>query len=452
MNRTYDTKTAVRAKVAFLGLFVAALLSARLIVAVRCAVALSDPIELAHAGLSVAMPQGNGWNSARRWEYKKGAFTLFGAFAPGSSRPTASARCDYVFPTEIIDQQERFERRHREIGGEIVETGQIKTDFVTVDWVRIEQRDRPFNCIFGTGTLPYNRRINIEVRESMGDIDLVRDVFKAIATTLSITEAPLLEAGGRIIAQMKDKGLAGSLDNQNRQGLFLIRDSIRRIIGFTTDVLIDTPSTSELNIEAMGLYYTKGLLVHEKITSFQSDNRFDHFTWKTESAAAERSGTEIALEDAGILTVTKLGLSIEGEPPPPKSYHAGKAAMPEILLEQLCARIIETDIQEALVDVITSNGRIIPTHVYRIKPEDIAGERTVPNIKLTPISGRGFYQLIFLDDQKKILSTQQHSFERREDTYYFERAQPEDVVRRFPERSEFILQSDKLKQYLDEMI
>jgi len=448
MDRTYDKNTAVRAKVAFLGLFVAALLSARLIVAVRQSVVLSDPIELAYTGLSVGMPQGNGWNSARKWEYKQGAFTLFGAFAAGSSAPTASARCDYIFPSEVIETQKRFELRQREVGGRIVETGQMKTSRATVDWVRFEQGGERFNCIFGTGKLPYNRRINIEVRESTGDIGLAKGVFKAIVTGIRVTEAPLLEAASSIIAQMKDKGLSGFLDNKNRQSLFLIKNSRKKIIGFTTDVLIDTDGTSELNIEAMGLYYTKGLLVHEEVTSFQSDNRFDRFLWKTESSAAERSGIEIALKDKDIVTVTKSG---EGRQE--KSYHTGGTALPEILLEQLLTLIIEGGVDEALVDVIASDGRIIPTHISQIKPQGAAaGQSEAYMIKLMPLSGRGFFQLVYLDEQKYISKSEQHSLDRRENKFFFEHAKPKDVAKRFPERSEFILQSDKLKQYFDKMI
>ena len=448
MDTTWNAKNAVRAKVAFLAIFVAALISARLIVALRSAVVLSEPIRLAHAGLSVSMPQGNGWNSAKKWECKQDTFILFGAFAPGSSRPTASARCDYVFPNEIIDLEKRFERRQRETGGEIVEKGQIRTGLVTIDWVRIEQDDASSNYIFGTAELPYNRRINIEVCETTADLDLARGVFKAIAESLSITDSPLIEAAATVITQMKDKGLTGSLDNKNRQGLFLIRDWRRRIIGFTTDILIDTGGTSELNIEGMGLSYTSGAFLHEEMTSFQSDNRFDRFTWKTESVAAERSSIEIVLKDKGLLTVTK-----SGEPNGASSYYTGATAVPEILIEQLLARIIEFDIQEAVVDVITSDGRIVPIHISQIKPQDTTADQSDPYmIKLMPLSGRGFFQLIYLDSQKKMSRTEQQSFERIEDRYYFDRAEPENAAKLFPERSEFILQSDKLRQYLDKMI
>ncbi|MBL7153419.1 MAG: hypothetical protein ISS79_06855 [Phycisphaerae bacterium] len=468
MNGTYDTKTSVRAKVALLGLFVAALLSARLIVALRSVVVLSEPTELAHAGLSVAMPHGNGWDSAKRWVYKQDAFTLIAAFPAGSSRPTASARCTYVFPAEIpgrntadIGIQKHFERRRRQIEGEIVETGQIETDAAIVEWVHIERPEAWFNVIFGTGKLPYNRRIDIEVREGTGDADLVKRTFKAIAATLSVTNSPLLEAGGKIIAEMKDKGLGAFLDNQNQQGLFLISDLKGRVIGFATDIVVDTGRASELNIEAMGLYYTRGLFVHEQMSSFRSNNRFESFTWKIESVAppgalgaAQRSGTGIVLEDTGILTITKSGLSLGDsssgdEPPEERFYRAGATAIPEILLEQLLAQMIESGTKEMLVDMIRSDGLIVPTHISQIESEDTAvAKNDAYLIKLMPLNRRGFFQLAYLDERKHLSS----SLVRRQNDLIFERAEPADVARLFPERSEFILHSDKLEKLLDERI
>ena len=244
MNETNDRKNVVRAKVAFLGLFVLALVSARLIVAMRTAVVLSSPIKLSHAGLSVSMPQGNGWNSAKKWEYKQNAFTLFGAFAPGSFKATATVRCSYVFPAEIIDLQKRFEGQRREIDGEIVKTGLMETEAVRFDWVHIRQADAYFCCFFGTAELRYGRRIDIEVCENTGDEDLAWSVFKAVAGAVSMTSSPLLEAGSGIITQMKDKGLGDALDNQNSQSLFLIRNSRKRIIGFATDIIIHSKSTA----------------------------------------------------------------------------------------------------------------------------------------------------------------------------------------------------------------
>ena len=337
----HDTRIAVRAKVAFLGLFVLALIAARFVVALRTAIVLGEAIELKHSGFSVRMPQGNGWNSPRGWDYSGGKISLLGTFAPGSWKATAQAKCSYVFPAEIVDVQERFEDWRGDVNGEIVETGQIETESALFDWIRMR---RPDGCIYiiGTADIRDHRRIKIEVWERTGDLDLAQSVFKAIISALRVTDNPLLEAGAKIVAKMKDRGLADSLENYNRQSLFLIRNlrQRRKLIGFSTDVLIDTGPAKEFNIEARGLYYTRGIPPREDVMSFSSDNRFDRFVWKTESAAMERTKTEVVLEDNGILTVTKIGPSVLETSSASYSYRTSRATAPEILLEQLLALMI----------------------------------------------------------------------------------------------------------------
>lgn len=450
MNGTYDTRIAVRAKVVFLGLFVLALLVAKLVVALRTAVVLGAPIELAHSGFSVSMPEGNGWNKPRGWDYSDGKATLIGTFAPGSWKATALARCSFIFPDEVTDLETRFERRRLAVEGEIVERGRIDAKSLVVEWVRIDQSEG-YNYIFGTAELPDYRRIEIEVQDSTGEVELPKRIFEAIALGLRVTENPPLESGAEIIAEIKSRGLAETLENYNSQSLFLIRNWQKRIVGFATDVTIDR-NTDEFNIEAMGLYYTESPFDREEMTSFQSNNRFDSFVWKTELVAAGRSGTEIVLDDSGILTVEWFGSLMESEPAPKRSYNVGRAAIPEMLLGQLYVAIMESDIKEALVDVIMSNGRIVPTHISRISPDDSVAEPGYPDIKVKPVSGRGFFQLIYLDNRKRIARVEQQSFERIKERYYFDRSTPEEAAEHFPDHKQFILQNENLKKYLDEMI
>ncbi len=197
------------------------------------------------------------------------------------------------------------------------------------------------------------------------------------------------------------------------------------------------------------------------MSSFRSNNRFESFTWKIESVAppgalgaAQRSGTGIVLEDTGILTITKSGLSLGDsssgdEPPEERFYRAGATAIPEILLEQLLAQMIESGTKEMLVDMIRSDGLIVPTHISQIESEDTAvAKNEAYMIKLMPLNRRGFFQLAYLDERKHLSS----SLVRRQNDLIFERAEPADVARLFPERSEFILHSDKLEKLLDERI
>jgi hypothetical protein len=481
MNETYDKKMAVRAKAAFLGLFVLALAAARLVVAMRFAVSLSDPIELAYSGLSVSMPEGNGWRSSKSWDYSRGEITLLGTFAPGVLKATALVKCSYIFPAEIVDVEKRFERRRLAVDGKIVEEGQIESKSAVVDWVRMNQADG-YNYIFGSAELPDYRRIEIEVQESAGDVDLAERVFRAIASNLSVTDNPLLESGAEMIAKMKNAGLAEKIENHNRRNLFFIRDSRMQsdIIGLTTDVLIDTGRTKEMNIEAMGLYYTRGVSPHEEMTSFQSDNRFDRFRWKTElvagpQGARERTRVEVVLGDSGILDVTKIGSSpgdssVIGGSSEPNRYHTSGASAPDVLIEQLLARMIEDGLEETLVDMITPYGSIVPTHISQIRSESMPGlpasgvrdalrrdpwglgagaEDAAYMVKLTPLDGRGFFRYVYLDNQSRISS----SCVRGRGTLLFDRTEPEEAAKKFPERADLILQDEKLRQYLmDEMI
>ena len=69
MNDTYRIRRPGGDKIALLGIFVVALLTARLVVALKSAIVLSGPIELTHSGLSLSMPAGNGWQSEEKWKY-----------------------------------------------------------------------------------------------------------------------------------------------------------------------------------------------------------------------------------------------------------------------------------------------------------------------------------------------------------------------------------------------
>ena len=273
---------AIGAKIAFLGLFVAGLLGARLIVALRSGVALSEPITLSHAGLSISMPFGTGWEHGKRWAYKENCFTLGSTYITRRAGPTASAHCRYLLATEARSVEQRFGRERDEVGGEIVDTGQVQAGTVSFDWAHIEERGAWLNTFFGTAILPYGRQLDVKVHEGTGDAAFAKRVFNRVIESLSLTDSPLLEDGGELTRQVKDRGLDNLLDNRHRQSLFLIKDAIGEVHGFTADVLVDTGKSDQLNIEGAGVTYIRGPQDREHVTSFQSDNRFERFAWSSD--------------------------------------------------------------------------------------------------------------------------------------------------------------------------
>ena len=188
MDKTYDIKKIGGDKIALLGLFVFSLLIARLIVASKSALILSEPIKLTQVGLSISMPMGNGWKSENQWNYQENAFSISSIFALGSSTPTAWANCRFLLVAETTAPQIRFEQKASEVEGRIVKTDRAQMDTLIFDWALIEKPQTPLSFIFGTAKLPNNQQLDIEVHQIMGDAEMAERAFKRIVKTVSFED------------------------------------------------------------------------------------------------------------------------------------------------------------------------------------------------------------------------------------------------------------------------
>lgn len=214
MDKIYKIRKIGGDKIALLGLFVVSLFIARMIVVSRSAILLSEPIALTRTGLSVSMPEGNGWKSDKQWRDYENRFSLRSRFALGTRNPTAEARCVYTLTTETIDPQNLFVQKAFEVEGEIVKVDQITNDTLTFDWAYIENPKASLIFIFGTAKLSYNRRLDIEVKQIMNEPGMAERVFKKIVQNLNFEENMLMKTIAQIIAKSKD--INGFFDKQKQ--------------------------------------------------------------------------------------------------------------------------------------------------------------------------------------------------------------------------------------------
>ena len=443
MNDTQGTNKPGYDKIALLGLFIAALLMARLIVVLKSKISFSDPIRLSRTGLSVSMPNGQGWQSEQQWKYRENIFTISSLFPLGSDRPTAWANCRYLLSAETATPQMRFEQRASEINAVIVETNQTQTDTLTIDWARIDKPEVHFSVFFGTAKLPDDRQLDIELRQITDDSELAERIFKRIIEGLKFEDNQLLKAGAEIVTEIKSRGLDGFLDNQNHQAFFLIKDPAKSTIGFTMDVLVDSGTDgsatgAQPNIRAAGLFYIRGQRRYEQGTSFQCSNDLNEFVYKSEtSGRTARSGTEIILDETGVITVRKYQAQ-----PEEKSYRLNPTAIPDVFLNQLLMQMLDSEKNQIVVDIIEANGKIIPTLIAAIEvAKDItADEDTAYIFELELLDGRGFSEKIYLNDRKQVYLR----LARQDNVYILERAELESIVREFPEHAEHIRRNNQM--------
>ncbi len=427
-------------KIALLGLFVLAILTAYAITTLKSAVILTRPIELNYTGLAVSMPNGNGWRCEKNWSYGQNAFVLKSFFTINPDRYTAEARCRYLLAAENTPADLLIEQRAYDLSGTIIEKNRIQTELLNIKWAYIKNEQYLLDIYFGTTRLPNNRQLDIEVLLT-DNADLAAQTFKLVAENIKFQDNQLLNAGSQIVQNIKNSGISSFLTDQSRQDIFLIKDEKKRPVGFTTDVLIDSTQDAPLNIQAAGLLYIRGRYAQEQAMFFQCSNNLDEFSYKKQSA---KNGTEITMNKTGTMTV-------KTSKPYPKeiNYQPGPSAIPDVFLEFLLNHFIDSYHEKLVIDIIRSDGTINPALLRRIEDK---GDST-HILKLDFLGGQRFSELIYLDNQKNILKrllgiqTPPGNNEeplRRRNILTLERDTAENILRQFPERADYILQKNKM--------
>jgi len=480
MNGTYETRNRWFDKIAFFSLFIVVVVIAHFIVVLRSAIVFSEPIDLNCAGLSACIPAGNGWQSEKQWRYQQNTFTLDSFFTSGSGGVTAIVSCQYLLAATKATPKELFEEKASEIGGStIAKTGQIEMgdgsglsfakglqngSIPTLHWAYIKSLSGGsqgptmlFDMFFGAVQLPNNRRLDIEVYQTAGDTNLTEEIFKSVTENLKFTDNLLLDAGSKIVAEIKGKGLDSFLsspeDGQDRESFFLIKDARGRTVGFTMEVLgshfatpqvqaarpqngdaLELAPEAQLNILAMSFYYIRGRYDQEQATFFQSDNNLKEFVWRSKtSGPSGRSSAEIVLGKDGIMTIKEFGRRDKE-----KDYRISPAAIPDVLGEFVFSQMLDSHWKEILVDIIETDGRITPALVSRT---DVAGEEAAYVFRVEPLDGRGFFEQVYLDDQRQV----SRRLLQQKNAYTLERTIAENILREFPEQGSYILQKkDKI--------
>jgi hypothetical protein len=438
MNSAHEKSNPGYDKIALLSLFIAALLTARLIVLFKSRIVFSKPVVLSGTGLSVSMPSGYGWFSDKEWKFQDNAFSISSLFPVGSDKPTTWANCRYLLSAETTTTLMRFQRTAAEIDAVVVETKQTQVGGITIDWARIEKPEFLFTAFYGTARLPDNRQLDIEVRHIAIDGRFAEQAFQGIIESLKFEDNELLRTGAEIVKEIKSKGIDSFLDNQNSQAFFFVKDSSESTVGFITDVLVDSGTETQRNIRSAGLFYIRGQNSFEKATSFQCTDNLDEFVYRSElSSRAGRSGAETIQKTAGEIIVRRFQAESEE-----KKHRLNPAAIPDIFLDLLVLQMLESNTKEIVVDLIESNGKIIPTLITAVETtKDPPNDRDAAYVfKLELLDGRGFSERIYMNDRKLIYKR----LARQDNLYVLERTDAESIAREFPEYADFVLRNNLL--------
>jgi hypothetical protein len=438
MAESDKTKRYIAEKIALAVILVISLLVARLVVELRSVIRLTAPIELSRLGLSVSMPQGNGWRCDGKWGYGDDGYTVNSIFAVGAGAVRSYARCHYILASQQRTVQERFSEDAATMGGEVVETGrmdagpsasprgeQAGAQQLIVDWARISGNE--LEMVSGVCELAGGRQLEIDVLQTGDERGLAQNIFERIVKGIQFNDNGFLQAGAQVVGEVRDAGAEDFADD-NQPVFFILSDSKGRAIGFTMDSM-EVRADEEPAVKAASYFYGRGLAANEEAGVFHGDVAFKRFDWRVveSSPRTGRKGIEISA-DSGVLTVRKSDPSGRG-----KEYALGEAAVPDIVLEPVLQKMLDRDQREIVIDVIRSEGVITPVYIEKVIEQDSN------SIKLEVLDGRGYRQQIYYDDAKrpaKIVLEQ-------EGAYTLNRSTAEEIAKTFPERAELVLKQDQ---------
>ena len=446
MNDSRKEKYALD-KVALLGIFALGLLIAQLFVSAKSHLAFSKPFELPYSGVSVKIPQGNGWHSEGTWQFIANTFTTSSLFSPTSGRITALVEVQYLPAPSQLGPEQQIEHHSRKLGGTTIETGNMQNAGISIDWAHIKIHDKLIDVYFGIAQLQNGRRLTIEAQGSSSEADWIEQNFTGTIETIHFEENYLLENGRKIVEQLKTRGLTQLIPNHNQQHFFLIKDEGEQIQGFLTDLLtISTDEQDSRSTRFAQLYYIQALQGSLSGHSlFQGDQKLRQFLWISKTGSTgliDETTTQIELAEDNSMTVKSYIPMVS------RSYAIGPAAIPEIFIEPLIGLLLESGITEVLVDLIFSDGRIIPT---RLSVIDTGQNDTDPpaayKVRLDFLDQQNYYGKMYFDYNKQHFRTMLS----RQNTYIFQRSNKDEVLKHFPVWRDYLLQMEKQSELKDNL-
>ena len=437
MEENHEAKRYTVQILVLLGLFALSLLVARFVITVKTSLSFSEPIRLDYAGLSVVVPRGNGWQSDGQWRYYRNTFTLSSLFDSGPGGTRAGMHCQYRLAPMNVPKEVIFEQKAAAVDGSIEAWGQKPAGSFNIDWVHIKKPGLPFDGFFGIAELPNNHQINIEVYQRGGDTELAKRVFQKVLDEVNLQDNQMLEAGSKIVSEIKSIGIEGFLYGRNQQSSYIIKDVRGRPIGFVIETII--ASNTQSDIEGGSLLYILGRRVNEQVALFRSDNSFDGFVLNSEiSEISGRRSSEMVIDETAVMTVRRADSNGNDI-----GSRLSKTAIPDIFGDFIFSQMIDSGVDNVCVDVVDAEGRILPTFFARVGTEDLSASQSFSYLfRLEFLDGRGFSQQIYLDDQRRVI----RKVARHGVIDTLERASVDDILEEFPERADYIRKKHRIPE------
>ena len=363
------------AELCLLGFFILGLFLAWLIVAEKTRVSYSDLIELRYSGLSASVPQGEGWAGMEQWQYN-GQYNLY--FLSSELRlnqqPEMYVEWQYLLAEEPGDISDKLKHAVSRLNGVIFEVSRSKIDDLNFAWVKFAQASIDKEGFIAIAELPSGRYLKLFIRTEAQSASLPH-IFQHALNSVKFETDELLEESSNFVVYLKSIGvpeLVKTSTGNDMENLYTIEKSLPNkqglaLMGYTIERFVDSyTSGPQLGVDAKQVAFFGGVRASLDQSDFSCPKDFTQLKWDTKRQRTNNTNwiqTSIDSDSLGQMTFTKNKESVK--------YHLSNIVIPEILIEPAARAFLDYDSDAVIVEILASDGRIVPTLLTKTRSEKI---------------------------------------------------------------------------------
>jgi hypothetical protein len=340
-------------ELALLAIFAAGLFFANFVVRARSQIRLGQGYELVGSGVSVHWPAEQGWQGLTQWQLEQKNCIVLPA---RSTHPVVEVQWIYCLSTTAATSEALLDQMGAEFEGTIIDKA-VSSGATPMQIGRLVSTKTRGDCYLGAVALDFGRTLTLRV-QSEDDLFYARDVFMALAESVEYNKPAALSAGIDLLEEVRRYDTKKFFSGEEKQN-FLIVDAAGSVRGYDR-MQTKQGADGKLHIEKTVVINTAA--VQRKDYTFDSADPFCEFHWQNHysNSAGQGSVFQIHLKDE-LLTIQDPTAQVQTFLPSP-------VTVCEILLDDLIRFFINDSQQTVVLDILSSEGRIIPSQIQPIPP------------------------------------------------------------------------------------
>ena len=423
-------------KVAFLLSFALCLLAAKLLIIERSRLDFGKLYSLTGTELEVSLPVSGNWEGIGSWKYNGRDYILYGA--KKDINGNLLGLFAYVYHLNMAETNIEKMLDMQLASDDLIDGGVTPAERTTIYWrlVKISEES-----VVGTQTgggnyrllagadLGAGRLLRMEI-ESVEGADVVMKIFNGAVKHLRFSDNKLLAAGAEMVNGLKTEGVDIDVVRPKQNSIYKISDGFGRIIGFKSEVLgTDYFEDGQAGKKISSFDFMKsGNAEFTKKEDIVFDSGLERFFIKCKRAnnLNERYKLyEIRLENEQI-EIVDLDSTLKIK------YRPGPAAISEQFYLEIANAFVRGEYEKVLVDMINSQGNIVPTILSRHKNglESVG----VHAIKFQNLDENKDVEIVYVGDMGELIKV-----ENKRSGFFIEPGKRDELAEAFPMWGQWIL-------------